>query len=247
MPPTTEPRRLHEHRQPEGVEVDLLALAHRGVVDLRHAVPAIRSLKTTLSIATAEASTPAPTYGTSSSSSKPWTVPSSPNGPCRTGNTASAPSRPPEGSASAGRPERPAPVAVDAHGDASWPPCRARRAPTAAEDSETSCSLERPPARTATLTASPGVGSRCPPASLGISRRGVSGVARRRSRPIAPLVAARSPLPGCCSITIPSCASVTCAALDRLPARPDAAASSPAPCRAGHVGHRHLADTGRRR
>ena len=35
----------------------------------------------------AEASTPAPTYGTSSSSSSPCTVPSSPNGPCSTGNT----------------------------------------------------------------------------------------------------------------------------------------------------------------
>src|SRR5436305_1165948 len=41
----------------------------------------------------AEASTPAPTYGTSRHSSSPWTVPSSPKGPCRTGKTTSAPSR----------------------------------------------------------------------------------------------------------------------------------------------------------
>ena len=34
----------------------------------------------------AEASTPAPTYGTSTHSSRPCTVPSSPNGPCSTGN-----------------------------------------------------------------------------------------------------------------------------------------------------------------
>ena len=37
----------------------------------------------------AEAATPAPTYGTFASSSRPWTVPSSPNGPCRTGSTTS--------------------------------------------------------------------------------------------------------------------------------------------------------------
>ena len=37
----------------------------------------------------AEASTPAPTYGTPASSSRPWTVPSSPNGPCRIGKTTS--------------------------------------------------------------------------------------------------------------------------------------------------------------
>ena len=37
----------------------------------------------------ADAVTPAPTYGTSASSRSPWTVPSSPNGPCSTGNTTS--------------------------------------------------------------------------------------------------------------------------------------------------------------
>ena len=37
----------------------------------------------------AEAMTPAPTYGTSASSRKPCTVPSSPKGPCRTGKTTS--------------------------------------------------------------------------------------------------------------------------------------------------------------
>src|SRR2546430_9220178 len=49
----------------------------------------ITALKTSLSIASAEPSTPAPTYGTPASSSRPWTVPSSPNGPCRTGKTRS--------------------------------------------------------------------------------------------------------------------------------------------------------------
>ena len=33
----------------------------------------------------ADAATPAPTYGMPASSSRPWTVPSSPKGPCRIG------------------------------------------------------------------------------------------------------------------------------------------------------------------
>jgi hypothetical protein len=37
----------------------------------------------------ADAVTPAPTYGTPASSSSPWTVPSSPNGPWRIGRTTS--------------------------------------------------------------------------------------------------------------------------------------------------------------
>ena len=37
----------------------------------------------------AEPSTPAPTYGSPTVSSRPWIVPSSPNGPCSTGNTTS--------------------------------------------------------------------------------------------------------------------------------------------------------------
>ncbi len=47
------------------------------------------ALKTSLSIASAEPSTPEPTYGTPASSSSPCTVPSSPKGPCRTGKTTS--------------------------------------------------------------------------------------------------------------------------------------------------------------
>ena len=39
---------------------------------------------------TADASTPAPTYGTLASSSSPCTVPSSPYGPCSTGKTTSS-------------------------------------------------------------------------------------------------------------------------------------------------------------
>ena len=42
-----------------------------------------------LSIASADASTPDPTYGTPCISSRPCTVPSSPHGPCSTGNTTS--------------------------------------------------------------------------------------------------------------------------------------------------------------
>src|SRR5262249_37049174 len=46
-------------------------------------------LKTSLSMQSAEASTPGPTYATSASSSIPCTVPSSPNGPWRIGSTTS--------------------------------------------------------------------------------------------------------------------------------------------------------------
>ncbi len=42
-----------------------------------------------LSMLTALASTPAPTYGTPAISSRPWMVPSSPNGPCSIGSTTS--------------------------------------------------------------------------------------------------------------------------------------------------------------
>ena len=63
-----------------------------------------------------DASTPAPTYGTSSSSSSPWSVPSSPNGPCSTPNTASAPSRPPPGRRLTGSPSNThSPAALDRH------------------------------------------------------------------------------------------------------------------------------------
>src|SRR5881296_2538238 len=56
-----------------------------------------------LSMPTAEASTPAPTYGTSASSSSPWIVPSSPYGPWSMTTTTSRPARnsagmPPAGS-----------------------------------------------------------------------------------------------------------------------------------------------------
>src|SRR5271167_711713 len=46
-------------------------------------------LVNSLSMPAALASTPAPTYGTPASSSSPWIVPSSPYGPCSTGNTTS--------------------------------------------------------------------------------------------------------------------------------------------------------------
>ena len=49
----------------------------------------ITFLKRSLSIASADAATPAPTYATSASSRSPCTVPSSPNGPCRIGSTTS--------------------------------------------------------------------------------------------------------------------------------------------------------------
>ena len=51
--------------------------------------PRISVLKTSLSMQTDDASTPGPTYATPASSQSPWTVPSSPNGPCRIGSTTS--------------------------------------------------------------------------------------------------------------------------------------------------------------
>lgn len=42
---------------------------------------------------TADASTPAPTYRMSAISSMPWSVPSSPKGPCSSGSTTSTPPR----------------------------------------------------------------------------------------------------------------------------------------------------------
>src|SRR5665811_668174 len=47
------------------------------------------SFMTCLSMPTAEASTPAPTYGRSIRSRAPWRVPSSPYGPCKSGSTTS--------------------------------------------------------------------------------------------------------------------------------------------------------------
>src|SRR5690606_30005712 len=54
------------------------------------------------SIPTAEPATPEPTYGTPASSKRPWTVPSSPLGPCRTGKTTSKARR--SASSAGGRP-----------------------------------------------------------------------------------------------------------------------------------------------
>ena len=80
------------------------------------------ALNTSLSMQSADASTPAPTYGTPASSSSPCTVPSSPNGPCSTGKTTStservvATSLPGSRAGSSGRPadaELPAAVAAD--------------------------------------------------------------------------------------------------------------------------------------
>jgi hypothetical protein len=55
-----------------------------------------RRFITSLSMPTAEPNTPAPTNGRLASLSKPWTVPSSPNGPCKMGKTTSTvPNLPP--------------------------------------------------------------------------------------------------------------------------------------------------------
>ncbi len=103
--PTLDPRlagltntgkpRLVDDRVEHGALVALpVALEHDLVV--AHAADpraANTSFIAALSMPTADASTPAPTYGTLASSSSPCTVPSSPYGPCRTGKTTSSPGR----------------------------------------------------------------------------------------------------------------------------------------------------------
>ena len=141
--------------------------------------PATSRLQTSLSIVVAAASTPAPTYATPSVSSSPWIVPSSPYGPCSTGKTtstspiealaesarrpapgASATPSAPAGCRSAGaslpgcsasgpsttdqRPARSISIGTTSHPAASRPAITER-----ADASDTSCSLERPPASTA--------------------------------------------------------------------------------------------------
>ena len=138
------------------------------------AIPASRStaLQTALSIASAEPSTPAPTYGTSSISHSPCTVPSSPNGPCRIGSTTSTSSG--EAATSSVPSWRAAgTIGLDAPGSSAAAPAAgsshrpsrpisigttSNRAGSsaatteAAEAREMSCSDERPPDRTATRT-----------------------------------------------------------------------------------------------
>lgn len=61
------------------------------VINLAMGMPASRSRRfiTSLSMPTADPRTPAPTNGILASFSNPWTVPSSPKGPWRIGNTTS--------------------------------------------------------------------------------------------------------------------------------------------------------------
>ena len=96
--PTLEPSRagLTTHGKPKGQR----ASSPARTVRLRATgtpLSRMTDLNRSLSIASAEAVTPAPTYATPASSSRPWTVPSSPKGPCSTGKTTS---NPPSGSTS---------------------------------------------------------------------------------------------------------------------------------------------------
>src|SRR5271156_290425 len=128
---------------------------------------------TSLSMPTAEASTPAPTYGNPASSINPCTVPSSPNVPCKTGNTTSTPTlgcpaagpngtkvaalgsggsttRSPDFSTSANNfielvPTSQRPSFEIPIGTGSYFSGSSARITEAAEASETSCSPERPP------------------------------------------------------------------------------------------------------
>src|SRR6202167_73597 len=131
---------------------------------------------TSLSMPTADASTPAPTYGNPASSIKPCTVPSSPNVPCKTGNTTSTPTlgcpaagpngtseaalgsggsttRSPDFSTSASILTEPVPTSHRPSlempiGTASYFSGSSARITEAADARETSCSPERPPKST---------------------------------------------------------------------------------------------------
>ena len=92
--------RLHEHRQPERRRAALPAargrrvhscVTHHRIRRCGRPCAANTTFITALSMPTADASTPDPTYGTLASSSSPCTVPSSPYGPCSTGKTTSRP------------------------------------------------------------------------------------------------------------------------------------------------------------
>ena len=109
---------------------------------------ASRRFVTSLSIDTADASTPAPTYGRSASSSSPCTVPSSPKVPWRTGNTTSIPGFAPGSGEIARGCHRPSGVMK-----IRWTSYLAGFRPLtmdSAERSDISCSPLRPPYRTAT-------------------------------------------------------------------------------------------------
>ena len=84
------------------------------------------SLALILSMHSAEASTPDPTYGTPASSSRPCTVPSSPWGPCRSGMTTTG--NPSPDGATVGRGSTAVPVARSGAGSAAAPAASAARA-----------------------------------------------------------------------------------------------------------------------
>src|SRR3954449_2194946 len=137
------------------------------------------SLKSTLSMHSAEASTPAPAYGTSRISSSPCTVPSSPKGPWSTGNTQSAPSSPRPGSSATGSPSSDhVPSRAMRTSSTSWPASASPARTDSPDASETSCSDERPPLRTATLMrtgCSPKRTGRSPSSAAGAGAAGVRG------------------------------------------------------------------------
>ena len=84
-------------------------------------------------------------------------MPSSPNGPCSTGNTTSPRAVPPAGVTLSGCPSwRQTPSRPISTHRTSCPAASSPSRTAAPEDSDTSCSEERPPASTATVSRSPG-------------------------------------------------------------------------------------------
>src|SRR4051794_13485565 len=141
-----------------------------------------------LSIHSAEARTPAPTYGTPASSRSPWTVPSSPNGPCRTGKTTStsasivATSLPGRRTGSSGRPAEPScqrPSRAISIPSTSSPADSSARTTLSADAIEIGFSLDLPPRITAILIPAPAPAKPVPSLFVRL-RRAYDGASRRR-------------------------------------------------------------------
>ena len=161
-------------------------LARRDEVDLRHPGAANSRFRVSLSMQTAEPSTSHPTYGTSRHSRGPG-----PSRPRRTGRGGPGRQRRRRAdrrraSPRSSRRRCSTPRLREISTSVTWWPASARPAATEApERSETSCSLDRPPDRTATLMGWSWS------ARSGWSAAGSAG--RRRSSPRFPLFA---PTPG---------------------------------------------------
>ena len=131
-------------------------------------------------------------------------MPSSPKGPCRAGKTASAPSSPPPARSATSSPSHDQlPSRASSTHVTSWPAAVSPSRTDAAELSETSCSDERPPARTATLTGSSARARRAVPPVV-VPSGFSAGLNLPTTIVTLPPFLAFFPAAGLCSMTTPS-------------------------------------------